>query len=159
MKTMSGAGRIHHSSGFTLIEIMIAVAIVGILAAIAYPNYTAYVERGKRSDGRALLLEAASRMERYYSDCNKYPGRVGSATSCPDPSDPSDTGMINLSTSSEGDYYNLALTGVSGQQQEYILEASPNNWTDSDCGDLTLKNNGIRSRSGAGKTEEECWSK
>ena len=107
MKTISGAGHIHHSNGFTLIELMIAVVIVGILAAIAYPNYTAYVERGKRSEGRALLLEAANLMERYYSNCNKYPrltvAITGGSSSC------ANFGTIDLPTESENGYYELNL--------------------------------------------------
>ncbi len=152
MKTISGAGHIHHSNGFTLIELMIAVVIVGILAAIAYPNYTAYVERGKRSDARVSLLEAASRMERYYSDCNKYPRFIGTSTNkCADK-------KINLPTSSQSGYYTIGLR-VPPSQTGYLLTARPSGWTDSDCGGLTIRSNGQRGIGGSGKTVEECWGK
>ncbi len=155
MKTMSGAGRIHYSSGFTLIEIMIAVVIVGILAAIAYPNYTAYVERGKRSDGRALLLETVSRMERYYSDCNKYPRFIGSSTNkCADK-------KIDLSTDSQNGYYTLRMLTYP-HQRSALMSAIPSGWTDSDCGNLIILTNGERRCTACGNNATKiakCWGK
>lgn len=58
--------------GFTLIELMITVAIVGILAAIAIPNYQQYVERARRSEGQAALQNAMGRQESYYSQYLTY---------------------------------------------------------------------------------------
>lgn len=59
--------------GFTLIELMIVVAVVGILSAIALPSYQSYVERSRRADGRAALLRAAQWMERAASVRGQYP--------------------------------------------------------------------------------------
>jgi len=58
--------------GFTLIEIMIAVAIVGILSAIAYPNYASYVQRGKLMEASTALLSLRTSMEQYYQDNRTY---------------------------------------------------------------------------------------
>ncbi|WP_444985256.1 type IV pilin protein [Halomonas mongoliensis] len=66
------AGSIRRSAGFTLIELMIAVAIIGILASIAYPSYQRYVERALRADAHAGLMEAAGIMERCYTQFNRY---------------------------------------------------------------------------------------
>lgn len=54
-------------AGFTLIEVMIVVVIIGILASIAYPSYNEYVKRGNRTEGQVFLSDAAARQERYYS--------------------------------------------------------------------------------------------
>ncbi len=66
------AKRLSQSKGFSLIEVLIVIAIVGILAAVALPSYQDSVRKGNRSDGQAALLEAASRMERFFYDNNTY---------------------------------------------------------------------------------------
>lgn len=58
--------------GFTLIEVMITVAIVGILAAVAYPSYREYVDRSRRSEAQGILAEAAQWMERFYAENYRY---------------------------------------------------------------------------------------
>jgi type IV pilus assembly protein PilE len=63
--------------GFTLLELMITVAIVGILAAIALPSYMDYVTRGKLIDGLTKLADAKSKMDRYFFDNRQYTDAVG----------------------------------------------------------------------------------
>ena len=62
-----------NSSGFTLIELMIAVAIVGVLAAIAYPSYIEYVKKGRRAELMVQMWKKWQFMERYYTENRKYP--------------------------------------------------------------------------------------
>ena len=65
--------RLHHrDDGFTLIELMITVAIIAILAAIAYPAYTDQIRKGKRAECRSGLLQSMQQQERYYTQFNKY---------------------------------------------------------------------------------------
>lgn len=68
--------------GFTLIELMIVVAVIGILAAIAYPNYTQYVRRGKAAEATSTLANLKSRMEQYFQD-NKTYADVGGGVVAP----------------------------------------------------------------------------
>jgi type IV pilus assembly protein PilE len=74
--------------GFTLIEVMIAVAIVGILAAVAYPAYTDYIQRGKIAEATATLSEMRVKLEQYFQDNRRYTGACAAGTVAPIPSAP-----------------------------------------------------------------------
>jgi len=65
------------SAGFTLIELMITVAIIGILAAVAYPSYTSYIRKGKRATAQSALMDLASKEQTYLLDRRLYVGSVG----------------------------------------------------------------------------------
>ena len=128
--------------GFTLVELLIVVTIVGILAAVAYPAYTSYVERGKRADARSALLEAAQFMERHYSAQNAYTGVVLPERLQRAPAPPA---SIN---------YNItATTAVNA----YTLTAVP--VTADECGSLVITHTGAKTRTGTGSSHSECWRK
>jgi len=73
--------------GFTLIEIMITVAIIAILTAVAYPSYTDYVRRGKITDAISALSGMRVKMEQYFQDNRTYVGACVAGTSAPLPAD------------------------------------------------------------------------
>ena len=127
--------------GFTLTELMIVIVVLGILAAIAYPSYTAFVLRGKRAEGRNMLMEAAARQERFYSDNNSYTSTIGS-------------GGLNISSSSENGYYSLAATTPDTDNQTFTLTATPT-FTDAACGNMTLTQTGARTSN----DNDLCWGK
>jgi type IV pilus assembly protein PilE len=131
------------SAGFTLIELMAIVGIISILAAIAYPMYTKQVIRGKRSEGRAALMDAAARLERFYSDNGQY-------------TTADNTFPSGINTTSENGHYTLSIA-TTGNHQTYTLTATPASFNDSECGNLTLDQAGTRGRSGSGASVRDCW--
>lgn len=133
----------YRSTGFTLLELMAVVGIISILAAIVYPMYTKQVIRAKRSEGRAMLTDAAARLERYYSDNSKYATAANTLPS-------------GINTTSENGHYTLTITTAS-PYQIYTLTATPATFTDDDCGNLTLDQAGTRGRSGSGSSIRDCW--
>ena len=68
----SGRSLLNGQRGFTLIELMIVLVIIGIVAAIAYPSYTRYVQKSVRTDAHAGLMQAASELERCYTRSYSY---------------------------------------------------------------------------------------
>jgi type IV pilus assembly protein PilE len=138
--------------GFTLIELMIAVAIVGIIAAIAYPNYTKYVQRGYRAEGIAMLTDATARMERYYAQNNSYkaadPGAIGvAAQPKAQDSDPS------VYQSSSGKYQLSFASAATATT--YTLQVVPQGAQANDvCGTLSVDQTGTKKSS---KAATECW--
>lgn len=123
-----------NSKGFTLIEVMIVVAIIGILAAIAYPSYDEYIKRGNRTEGQAFLQDVAARQERYFSQNNEYADTAA---------------KLNVSTGSETGKYTLSIATSDG----YTLTATQQ-FNDTKCGNLTLNALGVK---GAGGSVDECW--
>ena len=78
--------------GFTLIELMITVAIVGLLSAIAYPSYNSSILKGKRAQGRTALVELMQQQERYFTERNCYLGFTTASTGVATASAPNPAG-------------------------------------------------------------------
>lgn len=135
--------------GFTLIELMITVAIVGILGAIAYPSYTEYVRRGHRAEARAGLLQAQMWLERAATATGTYPAADGFPPNLAKvPNDRYDI-----------DY--VVPTGVT-VVTSFTLTATPKGAQLGDkCGIYTLTNTGLRGAKEAtsGAIVTECWGK
>ncbi|WP_275547072.1 type IV pilin protein [Pseudomonas sp. Marseille-Q0931] len=131
-------------SGFTLIEVMITVVVIGILASIAYPSYQEFVKRGNRTEGQAFLNEVAARQERYFAQNNEY------ITS------DEDINKLNLKDggTSETGKYELSI-GEEDDDGGYTLTAEEQ-FNDDACGNLTLNAVGVKGNSG-NKSVEDCW--
>ena len=158
MRTVGSMG--HRSAGFTLIEVMITVAIIGILAAIAMPSYVEYIAKGRRADARTQLLAAQQWMERLYSESYTYE-RSASGTAVatllaaqPFAKSPRE-GAVAYAVSASG----VTATG-------YTLLATRTGSALADkCGDFTLSHTGRKSVvdynsskfSSADDAAQACW--
>jgi type IV pilus assembly protein PilE len=133
------------SRGFSLIELMIACAIVAILAAIAYPSYQSSVQKSRRSEATAALLAIAAQMERYSTEKGTYAtATLGAASPAIFPSH------------SENSYYNLSLANLSSTT--YTVRAAPAAIQASDpCGTFTYTESGVKDVSGGTWNKSQCW--
>jgi len=125
--------------GFTLIELMIAVVIIGLLAAIAYPSYTGIIQKTRRQEAQRTLLESSQVMEGFYAMNVNYSGAVTA-------------NKLTIFTVSEefSDYYNLTAVATNST---FTLTATPyGDQANEDCGTLTLTPNGTNTPSTSG-----CW--
>ncbi len=127
------------NKGFTLIELMITVAIIGILAAIVMPSYVEYVLRAKRADAKAALLSGQLAEEKWRANNTTY----GSLAN------------IGISSTSQDGYYTIAVSGTSATA--YTISAAPKSpFTDSKCGTLTINESDVKIATG---DNAYCWGK
>jgi type IV pilus assembly protein PilE len=142
--------------GFTLIEVVIAMALLAILTAIAIPNYTAYVQRSNRSEARSQLLEITLWMERWRTENGRYdnPGNPGN----PPPTPPFPT-AYQQSPSTGTAKYTIAVATPTAIG--YTITATPVGVMAGDvCGDLWIDETGRRQFTvGPGASMDVCWNR
>jgi len=137
-----------HERGFTLIELMIVVAVVAILSAIAYPSYTEYVRRGHRADARTGLLQAAQWLERAATATGVYPTTLPTALQW---------------TGDATKRYTIGFKGTPTTTDFTLIATrkSPGPQGSDKCGDFTLSNTGVRGADNATESNvlANCWGK
>ena len=139
------------SGGFSLIELMVAVTIVGVLAAIAIPSYSNYVLRARRSEGLQALTQYRQTLERCYSQNFTYVGCpitiAGVATTvCPGP------------TTTEHGYYTMTCTPITATTFVLQAKTTGSQIADTGCDRLTVSNNGTQTAldSGGADATQRC---
>lgn len=140
--------------GFTLIELMVTVAIIGIMAGIAYPSYQDSVMKSRRRDAQGALLGLANAMERHFTEANTYLG-AADADGVPLSSIFPAQSPVEGGTAA----YNLFITDAT-TATTFTLQATRTGAQSSDkCGNLTLTNTGARGIASAntGITVADCW--
>ena len=140
--------RRHWSAGFTLLEVLVALAVVAILAAIAYPSYRQSVINGRRADGSTALLSLANRMEQYQAQNNTYATATIAAGAATD--------VVSSAASAQG-YYTLQFVGTP-TQTTYTIKATRTGaqTADTQCGDFTLTSAGVKGVTGSFAVAR-CW--
>ena len=129
--------------GFTLVEVMIAVAVIGILTAVALPSYRQHVANSRRADARAAILSLAQVMERWYTERGTYVGATVGASG------------IYLSASPQG-YYTMSISAQDATT--FTISAAPAGAQTGDaCGSYTYTQAGTRGVSGGSRTVAQCW--
>ena len=101
------------SQGFTLIELVVAVAIIGILSTMAYRSYQKSIIRGNRSAAQGQLLQMAQAMERYYSTHDTYPGTASSVGFTQSPASGTAVYTLSITTATNTTNYTLQATPAS----------------------------------------------
>ena len=133
------------TKGFTLIELMIVVAVVAILAAVAVPSYRSYVLRSHRTVAINAILDLGSREARYYTTNNNYTGSLTTLGYAADP--------MQL-PSSTNTYYNLSVS--SATSATFTLSAAPvGNQANDTCGTYTYTDLGLKGISSG--SVSSCW--
>jgi type IV pilus assembly protein PilE len=143
------------SKGFTLIELMITVAIVALITAVAVPSYRQYVMRANRADATTALLRLTASQERFYLQNNTY-----ASAALLDDAPPAGLGFAGT----ERGYYVITLApNGGGYQNGYILTATAaageSQATDTDCQVFTVNEQGQRAAQNAtnGDNTVTCW--
>jgi type IV pilus assembly protein PilE len=154
---MSSTLHIHPlRSGFTLVELLIAVAIVSILAAVALPSFQEQVRRSQRAEGKTALLRAAQLLERNYTANNTYVTDLGPLHGLG-----ADVAVFSGENPAlaAGNYRITATNQPCGNiAQCFTLTATQNGtFNDPRCGNLTLTSTGVRGTVGGTETVERCW--
>ena len=135
------------NKGFTLIELMIVVAIIAVLAAIAVPNYNDQVRKSRRADAKVALAQTAQRLERCFVDNNTFVFHAVIAPGCPQ------------SHTTDDGYYTIT---VAATTIGYTLTAQPTTKgaqdRDTQCSEIILSSNGTKaSKDKTGMLNDYCW--
>lgn len=130
------------NKGFTLIELMIVVAVIGIIAAIALPSYEDYVMRARRADAKTALLNVQLAQEKWRANNTTY-GALSD---------------LGISSTSDDGYYGVAVSGATATAYSATATAQGSQAADTDCGNFSINQDGTQSVSGS-LSASACWNR
>jgi len=135
--------------GFTLIEMMVTVAIIGVIAGIAYPSYLKSMQKGRRADAKGALTQASQAMERCYSTYGVYNSSNCAEVSALSTGFTSPKGYYTLSATENGTSYTVSATALSSGPQS----------KDTGCTVMNLSSTGVQSSGSTSSTTDSgsCW--
>lgn len=150
------------AGGFTLIEVMITVAIVGILAAVALPSYTSYIKRANRADARTQLLQVAQFMQRFYAANDTYVQDRGTTPTAVIDAVPANLKQSPADTTA---LYTLSIPSGTLSASNFKLYMNPvsgSKMANDECGSFTLTSTGVRGvevsgTAGSTTLRDKCW--
>ena len=135
--------------GFTLIEVMIVIALIGFLAAVALPSYQSSVRKARRADARSALVTAAQLMERYATEHAGSGYSTATLSATPGPT-------VVTKPASDNGHYTLSLANLTATT--FTLRAAPQRGQTADgCATFTLDERGVRGVSGGTLATSDCW--
>ena len=129
--------RTDYQRGFTLIELMIVVAVIGLLASVAYPIYSNAIAKGDREDAISALLKQQGTMEEYYLNNDTYNGAP----------------LFNPAGKSQRGKYDITI--ASADAYSYTITATRNDGGDANCKTMSINNLGQKTSSPS--AADECW--
>lgn len=137
--------RARRPAGVTLLELMVAMAIVAILASVAYPSYLEQVRKGRRAEAHAVLMEASQFLERYATENLRFDQNLaGTAVALP-------SQLTKAPREGASKFYDVSLLSVSANA--YTLRAVPTGTHTGDaCGTMTVTHTGVK-----GAARADCW--
>ena len=126
-----------------MMEVVIALMLVGLLASFAIPSYQEHVRKARRTEATRTLLDLASQMERYYADQETYTGAT--------------VAELLGGDQTENGHYTMSIPALAAES--YTLQAAPTSSSQSDdkCGSFSLTSANAKGVTGDGQTAADCW--